>query len=120
MRKLSYIGALVALLVPSPALAANEVSLRDVSVHDVGADPTSQGGGGSDPGDDEVGDDEDALDVDDDRSATMGESEGGGCSQSGIPPAGRNASLALLGLAFMSFGIRLEPRRRRARISARR
>jgi hypothetical protein len=108
MRKLPYlIAAIVALVVPSPTLAATSQAGPDGS----GGEAAGVDGPASDDGDDPDGED---------RSWTMDESDGGGCSHSGLPPAGRNASLALLALAFMSFGIRLPPRRRRARVSARR
>lgn len=108
MRNLSYlIVALFVLGVPSPALAAT--------------DDTGTGGGGGDPavvGDVAVEEGDGAGG--DDRSWTLDESETGGCSLTGVPPAGQKAALALLGLAFMSFGIRLGPRRRRARAFRRR
>lgn len=108
MRNLPYvIAALLALVASSSAFAATP----EIGLDGSGGDPTGVEGAGAE--------DDEGLGGDD-RSWTMGESEGGGCSLSELPPAGRNAALALLGLAFMSFGIRLAPRRRRARVSARR
>lgn len=114
MRKLSYpVVALLALLVPSSALA---------ETYQVGPDKPrvlleeSSAGGGEGTGDAD-GDPSTEEDGGNElEGGSMGASDGGGCSTSGIPPAGRNAALALLGLAFMSFGIRLAPRRRRVRV----